>query len=271
MEDCPRCGPTHSLHLYGSFKICTRCNQFRVDFTQHVSDEELIDTTFSAPYTYHRSLVRVPGVAHPVATIQSMTQTVQHKLLKNFDPRDSDVWICTYPKSGTTWMQNVVSYLLYNEGSSGKGGGVCVGLTEQENVWWMEALYSTKKEQGTEDQFMDRINAEPTSRPRCFKSHSSLGVLEPLVTAKGKVIHIARNPKDVAVSMWHHARSKNFGYEGPFEHFLEKMFMPGHVESGSWWDFVLPYCHASARSAAHPEPHFSLHEGTHYLVRENDG
>ena len=47
--------------------------------------------------------------------------------------------------------------------------------------------------------------------------------------------------QDVAVSMWHHSRSKNFGYEGPWEHFLEKLFLSGEVESGSWWDFVIPY------------------------------
>lgn len=41
--------------------------------------------------------------------------------------------------------------------------------------------------------------------------------------------------------MWHHTCSKNFGYDGPWPHFLEKLFLSGEVESGPWWDFVLPY------------------------------
>ena len=251
-EDCPRCGPTRSLQLYGKFRICTHCNQFRVDYDRTVSKELIEDMTFAAPHRYNRSLVYVPGVAYPVSTIKPITQAVQNNLMKNFKARDSDVWICTYPKAGTTWMQNVVSHILYGESSSGNCDGVCIGLDEAENTWWLEAQCGEAT--GTERDMVKMANDLPESRRRCFKSHSPLGTVEPLLTAKGKVIHVARNPKDVAVSLWHQARTVRWGYDGPFEHWLEKMFMPGHVESGSWWDFVLPYCHASARSAAHPEP-----------------
>jgi hypothetical protein len=55
--------------------------------------------------------------------------------------------------------------------------------------------------------------------------------------------------QDVAVSMWHHTCSKNFGYDGPFEHFLEKLFVTGEVESGAWWDFVLPYVNCENSTA----------------------
>lgn len=47
--------------------------------------------------------------------------------------------------------------------------------------------------------------------------------------------------QDVAVSMWHHTCSKNFNYTGPWDHFLDNLFLPGELESGPWWDFVIPY------------------------------
>jgi hypothetical protein len=46
--------------------------------------------------------------------------------------------------------------------------------------------------------------------------------------------------------MWHHSRSKAFRYDGPWEHFLD-MYLKGHVESGLWWDYVMPYCSRSSQ------------------------
>ena len=80
----------------------------------------------------------------------------------------------------------------------------------------------------------------------------------------------------VPVSMWHHSRSKNFGYTGPFEHFVkvreesksrknegpnyptsnrslhtalhQEMFLRGRLESGDWFAFVLE-CFAATKEA----------------------
>lgn len=52
---------------------------------------------------------------------------------------------------------------------------------------------------------------------------------------------------DVSVSFWHHTVAKNEPYEGDFQHFFEKLYMPGELESGSYFDFVLPYCKATER------------------------
>lgn len=34
---------------------------------------------------------------------------------------------------------------------------------------------------------------------------------------------------------------KTFNYEGPFNHFLNQIFLPGRAESGSWWSHVGTY------------------------------
>ena len=87
-----------------------------------------------------------------------------------------------------------------------------------------------------------RINAMPETKPRTFKSHAPLDFIKLWTTDKSAVIYLARNPKDVAVSLWHHSRSKtSFGYDGPFSHFLDKIFLSGRAESGSWWGHVGTY------------------------------
>jgi hypothetical protein len=45
------------------------------------------------------------------------------------------------------------------------------------------------------------------------------------------VIYVARNPKDTAVSLYHHAKSKpEFGYTGDFTTFCE-IFLAGNCSS----------------------------------------
>lgn len=56
-----------------------------------------------------------------------------------------------------------------------------------------------------------------------------------------KYIYVARNPKDTAVSLYHHFKSfKVYEFDGDWNCFFE-LFMTGDVESGSWFDHVLPW------------------------------
>ena len=60
-------------------------------------------------------------------------------------------------------------------------------------------------------------------------------------TSVAKFIYVVRNPKDVAVSLYHHARLlKSSDFDGDWDCFFE-LFMQGKAVMGSWFDHVIPW------------------------------
>ena len=56
-----------------------------------------------------------------------------------------------------------------------------------------------------------------------------------------KYIYVMRNPKDTAVSFFHHTRAiPHYGYDGDWDDFFER-FMSSNVDHGSWFDHVLQW------------------------------
>lgn len=81
---------------------------------------------------------------------------------------------------------------------------------------------------------------ENLSRPRHIKSHLPVFLLpNKLWTVKPKIIYVARNPKDVAVSFFHHYRHI-VGYEGTQEDFTEA-FLKDQVIYAPFNDHVLDF------------------------------
>lgn len=73
--------------------------------------------------------------------------------------------------------------------------------------------------------------------PRFIKSHLPLNLLPIDLWQKNpRIVYVARNPKDAAISYYHHYRGIN-GYKGTFEDFLDG-FMNGHVLYGSYFEHV---------------------------------
>ncbi|KAJ8317791.1 hypothetical protein KUTeg_004657 [Tegillarca granosa] len=102
---------------------------------------------------------------------------VEHcKYLKeDFIVREDDVYICTYPRSGTNWTHEIVRMLL-----NGKAEYV-------ELFSFLEILPA------------ERLENMPS--PRVFCSHLPYSFLPPKITEKAKLIHVSRNPKDIVVSL----------------------------------------------------------------------
>ncbi len=168
----------------------------------------------SLPFSYNHNVVH--GVVFPPSITQQRMDD-----LATFKLRCGDVFIVTYPKSGTTWMQQIVKLIC--------SGGRDDRKRLDESIPWREREW--KPESGFDE----------LPSPRFFKSHTPYHMMPggPPETSPAKYIYIARNPKDTAVSYFYHSRAyKLFNYTGPWDHFFE-LFMNGKVGSGDWFDHVL--------------------------------
>jgi hypothetical protein len=132
-----------------------------------------------------------------------------------WQPRPDDVYVATYPRSGTTWMQFLL-HLLARPGEEFRHiDDVCP---------WFErtlAIGSRPPEQ------LDRLPS-----PRIFKTH----LLRQWLPSVGRFVVIVRDPADVAVSYYELYRAY-LGFAGSLDEFLAR-FVEGRVQYGSWWTHV---------------------------------
>ncbi|CAM9357066.1 unnamed protein product [Ascophyllum nodosum] len=163
-------------------------------------------------------------------------------LIQNFETRDDDVYVCTYPKSGTTWTQQIITLLLNN--------GVQGEKTYAEVVPWMESLvYTSTVGPEAVNCTLEKIKSTPNRR--FMKSHANLKEL-PVGRAKGlKVVYVARNPKDVCISLYHHAINKpEHGFRGNLRYMI-RCFAQGRCYGGSWFNHVLEWWEAARADPDH--------------------
>ncbi|KAG7505180.1 amine sulfotransferase-like [Solea senegalensis] len=140
--------------------------------------------------------------------------------LQSFEVRDSDIFLVTYPKSGTIWTQQIIISICELSG----------GLNEYPNNFeqmpWLEYT------EGRPDYAL-----RPS--PRLFASHLTPILMPPgLKDKKAKIVYVMRNPKDNIVSYYEF--SKIFAdTEAPegFESFFEK-YLAGNVGASSWFDHI---------------------------------
>ncbi|XP_048452980.1 amine sulfotransferase-like [Rhincodon typus] len=139
--------------------------------------------------------------------------------LTDTEIRDSDVIAITYPKSGTVWMQQILTLIF----SNGDLAAVQNKLPE-ERVPWVEVPTMC-------------FLTQPS--PRLAVSHLPYHLIpEGLKKKTGKVIYVYRNPKDVFVSLYHFQNYITLLNTPPgFDEFLEK-FLEGKVIYSSWFDHI---------------------------------
>ena len=103
----------------------------------------------------------------------------------DFPFRDDDIFIATYAKSGTTWIQQIVSQLLFNGQT---------GLNVEEMSPWMDFRLPP-------EEVKMALIAEQKHR-RFLKTHFPLDAL--VYSPKAKYLYIARDGRDVLWSYYHH-------------------------------------------------------------------
>jgi hypothetical protein len=132
-----------------------------------------------------------------------------------------DIFVASYPKCGTTWVQYIV-YLLEN------GGKPLVAGQRLEDV------FPHLEEVGAE-----RVLELP--QPRLIKTHLSLPRTP--WSDEARYVYVARNPFDCAVSFYHHTRGfvRHYDFaDGEWDTFFE-CFLRGEVDFGDYFDHLLSW------------------------------
>ena len=119
----------------------------------------------------------------------------------SIDNRNPPIFIISYPKSGTTWLQMIL-YQLTTDGN-------------MDNITHIMDIYPHLENNET--------NPKQIQSAHVIKTHLSHKFYW-MFKGKGKYIYIMRDGLDVAVSMYHHWRNY-YNYPGTFEEFYQAVFL----------------------------------------------
>ncbi|GAB0090911.1 hypothetical protein DMENIID0001_056910 [Sergentomyia squamirostris] len=120
----------------------------------------------------------------------------------DFVVRPDDVWLVGFPKSGTTWTQEL-TWLICNDLDYEGAAKVVQNIT------------------------LSILENRPS--PRLIKSHLPCHILPTqLWTVQPKIVYVARNFKDVVISGYHHCVNIQ-GFEESFDDFIDVVLDKKHV------------------------------------------
>ncbi|XP_046550854.1 sulfotransferase 1C2-like [Haliotis rubra] len=154
-------------------------------------------------------LLEVDGNLYPPSSVEVV------KGIPDLTIRPDDVFVCAYPKCGTHWVWEMARLLLSGETEA---------VIEKDELM-LEFIGN------------DAIQKFPSPRilnTHCLVEQLPRGVFE----NKNKIIYILRNPKDMAVSFYHHHKKlPDYGYNGKWENYFPTL-MDGKVDFGSFFTYL---------------------------------
>uniref|UniRef100_A0ACB8EW28 Sulfotransferase 1C2 n=1 Tax=Sphaerodactylus townsendi TaxID=933632 RepID=A0ACB8EW28_9SAUR len=154
-------------------------------------------------------LGEVDGILLPKATCNEWSR------IQSFQAKPDDLLICTYPKAGTTWIQEIVD-MIQQEGDLEKCQRAPVHQRHPFIEWARPPQPSG----------VEQADAMPS--PRTLKTHLPVKLLpRSFWEQKCKFLYVARNAKDCMVSYFHFQRmSKVVPDPGTWPEYFET-FMAG--------------------------------------------
>ena len=145
---------------------------------------------------------------------------ISYLLSFEFKPRDDDIYIVTYPRSGTTLMQ-MIFYQLRTKGD-------------------MDFIHISEKIPFLENYLLllqcKAKKFEHFEEPRIFKTHLSYFNIPK--HKNNKYIFIIRDPMDVAYAYYHLYKSTFTKARLSFDIFFNEYFIKGDVQCGLWFKYV---------------------------------
>lgn len=153
--------------------------------------------------------------------------------IANLEVRKDDVWIVSYPKCGTTWCQEMIWMLCNNLDYK---TSLKVSLHERYSFIEFDTLFDIPNNHSELNKLRN------LKSPRFIKTHLPAQLLPTEIwNVKPKIIYITRNPKDAAVSFYHHFCNM-IGYKGTFNEYMEAylaneiVYAPFHSHVVNFWN-----------------------------------
>ena len=134
-------------------------------------------------------------ITWPRKTREFQNHHFDSTIWNDFEFRDDDIFIGTYAKAGTTWMQQIIAQLLF----SGEEG-----LSVAEMSPWLDLRVPPKE--------VKLPQVEAQTHRRFIKTHLPVDALT--FSPRAKYIYIGRDGRDVVWSMYnHHVNANDAWYE----------------------------------------------------------
>jgi aryl sulfotransferase len=116
------------------------------------------------------------------------TPVADSRRWNQFEPRDGDIVIATFPKCGTTWTQRIIDLLVFQSSDARPFGEI--------SPWLDSTLFNPVEDD------LATLNAQ--THRRYMKSHLPFDALP--VWDKVKYIHVGRDGRDARLSWQNHER-----------------------------------------------------------------
>lgn len=187
----------------------------------------------------------------PEMPLLPITSPATVEACRGLEVTDRDIFICSYPKSGTTWTQNLVCRLLaaYSEQDLAEDWHLSHSAPFYEVDQYWEEDGSRKPAQTPLISSKTGNNAQEY---RVFNTHLRPHQLPP----QAKCIYVMRDPLDVLASFYYHLihmAQDDGGYEGTAAEFC-KDFVEGTILYGKWQDHMEAFLSTNVS-----QPRLSLH------------
>ncbi|XP_037082658.1 luciferin sulfotransferase-like [Pollicipes pollicipes] len=176
----------------------------------------------------------------------------------NLPLRATDVWVMSFPKTGSTWTQEMVwcigndcdltrarslhmdvKFPLLEHWINSKGMMSKVIRQKGLKTTKMFAMLNKNPEIMTiaKDDTTAILNRTPRNQRRFAKTHIFFSLLPPRILDVCKIVYVARNPKDTVVSYYHHNLLFKGLYEfrGDFKTFVD-LFMANILPWCPYWE-----------------------------------
>lgn len=158
------------------------------------------------------------------------------EVIRDFEARPDDIYISTVPRSGTTLTQEMI-WLITNDLDFVRASNEALNkrfpfmelhvlLTDEHRERFTKENLQIKREKPVdclEERFLPIYGyLSGLTTQRFIKTHLPIKFMPSNITkVDSKVVYVARNPKDVAVSTYHFFKNPIFDFQGSFEDFAD--------------------------------------------------